>query len=93
MPVDQDGPDTAQPDTAPPEDTAPAEELRPWTPPCVPPELLADTTRLSYVVVDEIVGDTVTLAISPWPGSDALGRVRFPPGAESTHLLVHRREL
>lgn len=67
--------------------------LRPWTPPCVPQELLDQHARLSYVVVDEIVGDTVTLAVAPWPGSDEHGRVRFPAGAPSGHVLVHAKEL
>ena len=70
--------------------------LRPWTPPGVPEEMVAGK-RLSYVVVDEIAGDTVTLAISAWPGSDTEGRVRFeePAGDEPAciHLLVHRKEL
>jgi hypothetical protein len=51
------------------------------------------TTRLRYLVVDEIVGDTVTLAVSAWPGSDEHGRVRFPAGRPGQHLLVHGREL
>ena len=84
MPVDHDAPDAARQD-----------ELRPWTPPCVPLELLTDPARLSYLLVDEIVGDTVTLAIAPWPGSDRLGRVRFPRGVlrSTGHLVVHRDEL
>ena len=72
------------------------EDFPPWTPPCVPPDLLQDTARLSYLVVDEIVGDVVTLALAPWPVSDPLGRVRFPEdavGAPAGHLLVHHREL
>ena len=62
----------------------------------MPADLLVDPTRLSYVVVDEIVGDTVTLAVSVWPG---LGRARpgplprRPRGAPVGHVLVHRREL
>jgi hypothetical protein len=84
MPVDQDRPDDAVP------------VRRPWTPPCVPAELLADPSRLSYLVVDEIVGDTVSITVSGWPGSDDLGRVRFDgptADAPSGHLLVHRKEL
>ena len=84
MPVDQDRPANAGPDR------------RPWTPPCVPAELLEDPEALSYLVVDEIVGDTVTIAVSGWPGSDELGRVRFDAvaaDAPSGHLLVHRKEL
>ncbi|MFP5371072.1 MAG: hypothetical protein ACLGI3_10035, partial [Actinomycetes bacterium] len=73
-----------------------AETFQPWTPPCVPDDLLVDPTRLSYLVVDEIVGDIVTLALAPWPSSDPEGRVRFPAdavGAPAGHLLVHGREL
>src|SRR5687768_14115779 len=84
MPVDQDRPANAGPDR------------RPWTPPCVPAELLDDPATLSYLVVDEIVGDTVTIAVSGWPGSDELGRVRFDAIAADApigHLLVHRKEL
>jgi hypothetical protein len=77
-----------------PEDES-ATPLRPWTPPCVPQDLLDDHARLSYVVVDEIVGDTVTLAVAPWPGSDEHGRVRFPPATDAPtgHVLVHLKEL
>jgi hypothetical protein len=84
MPVDDDRPDT----------TAPVR--RPWTPPCVPAELLEDPSGLSYLVVDEIVGETVTIAVCGWPGSDELGRVRFDgiaADAPTGHLLVHAKEL
>ncbi|MET0764921.1 MAG: hypothetical protein ABWY29_08645 [Blastococcus sp.] len=73
---------------------APDTPLRPWAPPAVPSEML--TPQLSYIVVDEIVGNTVTLTVSVWPGSDDRGRVRFPQGAEGSprgHLLVHLKEL
>ena len=81
-----------------PSDREQLETLEPWAPDGVPAELLAHAARLRYIVVDEIVGDLVTLSVSRWPGSDALGRVRFAdsdPGASRTcgHLLVHRREL
>jgi hypothetical protein len=84
MPVDEDRPDATE------------TTLRPWAPPAVPGELLADTSQLSYIVVDEIVGNTVTLTVSVWPGSDDRGRVRFPEGAEGStrgHILVHLKEL
>jgi beta-lactamase superfamily II metal-dependent hydrolase len=84
MPVDEDRPDATE------------IPLRPWTPPCVPAELLTDTSQLSYIVVDEIVGNTVTLTVSVWPGSDERGRVRFPAGEEDStrgHVLVHLKEL
>jgi hypothetical protein len=78
------------------EDGPATTSLRPWAPPCVPPELVEQHARLSYVVVDEIVGHTVTLALAPWPGSDERGRVRFPAdgsGAPSGHVVLHGREL
>lgn len=50
-----------------------------------------DPSGLSYVVVDEIEGGTVGLAVSEWPRVDGAGRVRFatPPvllGADRTSL-------
>jgi hypothetical protein len=84
MPVEQDGPGTAGP------------ARRPWTPLCVPADLLQDPARLSYLVVDEIVRETVTIAVCVWPASDRLGRVRFDgtaAGAPTGHLLLHAREL
>lgn len=50
------------------------EGWRPWEPPAAP-ELAA--RRPSYVVVDEIVGDAVGVAIHPWPLADHKGRLRF----------------
>src|SRR5687767_7616959 len=77
--------------------TAETSPPRPWTPECIPPAMRADTSRLSYLLVDEIVGDTVTLAIAPWPWSDVHGRVRFDEPADVVavwnHLLVHRNEI
>jgi hypothetical protein len=52
-----------------------------------------DVKRLSYVVLDEIVDDTVTLAIHPWPVADKDGRVRFPDLAACRHVAVPRRAL
>ena len=67
--------------------------LRPWDPSGLLGALTEPPERLRYVVIDEIVGDLVTLAVAPWPGSDDQGRVRFPDDVPSGHLLVHRREL
>jgi len=52
-------------------------EPRPWRPEGVG---LADAelARLSYLVVDEIVGDAVDVSVSPWPGVDERGRLVFP---------------
>ena len=49
-------------------------ERRAWRPPG-----LGDTRTddLTYVVVDEIVGTSVGLALSPWPTLDEQGRLRF----------------
>jgi hypothetical protein len=58
-------------------------------PPATPPALVgpwlpgepvpdAEVETLSYVVVDEIVGDTADLAVAPWPQLDDRGRLRFP---------------
>jgi hypothetical protein len=44
--------------------------------------------RLSYIVVDEIVDDVVTLALHAWPVADAAGRVRFPDLAACRHVAV-----
>ncbi len=50
---------------------------RPWRPEGV--ELADDElARLSYLVVDEIVGDAVDVSVSPWPGVDDRGRLVFP---------------
>jgi hypothetical protein len=70
--------------------------LRPWLPECLPSQVRDRVTDLRYVMVDEVVGDLVTLTVTPWPVADEGGKVRFiaemaPTGAG--HLLVHRREL
>jgi hypothetical protein len=50
---------------------------RPWRPEGV--ELAdAELARLSYLVVDEIVGGAVDVSVSPWPGVDERGRLVFP---------------
>ncbi len=50
------------------------------------------TTRLRYVVVDELFADTAELSISSWPVVDALGRLRFP-GEPTTHVEVDARRM
>ena len=52
----------------------PSETWRPWEPPSAPQLAAAE---LSYVVVDEIVGDAVGLSVSAWPAADDQGRLRF----------------
>jgi hypothetical protein len=74
-----------------PED--PSDVRRPWRPAAVsglPEESLG---ALSYVVVDEMVGVLTTLGVSPWPGADGLGRLRFDNSADRGHVVVHRAEL
>jgi hypothetical protein len=52
-----------------------------WRPPALGD---ADPTGLSYVVVDEIEGAMVGLAVSDWPRTDEKGRLRF----DSSPVLV-----
>jgi beta-lactamase superfamily II metal-dependent hydrolase len=56
---------------------------RPWRPASLRSAALSDDDlrALSYVVVDEIVGDVLALAVSPWPAADGHGRLRFEPAA------------
>ena len=42
-----------------------------------PSDLPAPPEELSYVVVEEILGNAVGLAVSDWPEVDAHGRLRF----------------
>ena len=51
--------------------------LRLWEPPLLSGVASAEH---SYVLIDEIVGSSVGLAVSPWPQVDDKGRVRFPAG-------------
>jgi hypothetical protein len=68
-----------------------------WTPPALEG---ADASELSYLIVDEIEGEIVGLAVTEWPQLDHKGRLRFaiPPvlfGAErealGRFLDEHRR--
>lgn len=63
---------------------------RPWL-----PDLLrqggytaASVGALSYVFVDEIVDDAVTLTVSRWPDADGAGRLRFHDLDTRRHLGV-----
>jgi hypothetical protein len=49
-----------------------------------------DTTGLSYIVVEEIEGGMVGLAVSDWPRTDEQGRLRFD--AEPVPVTVERAE-
>jgi hypothetical protein len=56
------------------------DQLRiPWLPACLHEHGLdiESVQDLSYIVVEEIVEDVVTLTISPWPAADGHGRLRF----------------
>lgn len=48
-----------------------------------------DTTGLSYILVDEIEGGLVGLAVSEWPRTDEQGRLRFD--SEPMQVAVDRR--
>jgi hypothetical protein len=52
---------------------------RPWLPAGLRAHGLTqdDVATLTYVLIDEIVGSSVTLALSSWPWADARGRLRF----------------
>lgn len=66
------------------------EGWRPWEPPTAP----ALAARMpSYVVVDEIVGDAVGVAIHPWPLADHKGRLRFTDYGEGRFAGTSRTEL
>jgi len=45
-----------------------------WSPPALGG---ADPSGLSYIVVDEIEGGLIGLAVSDWPRTDEKGRLRF----------------
>ena len=62
--------------------------MRPWAPDGLEGR---DPGGLSYVVVDEIEGGSVGLAVSEWPRMDAKGRVRF--GGDPVLLGADRRSL
>ena len=66
---------------------------RPWRPAGLREVPARSVARLSYVVVEEIVGDRVVLAVHDWPRTDRLGRHRFHDAADRGHVVVHRSEL
>jgi len=47
-----------------------------------------DTSGLSYILVDEIEGGMVGLAVSEWPRTDEQGRLRFD--SEPVQVVVER---
>jgi hypothetical protein len=48
--------------------------------------------RLTYIVVDEIVEETVGLTLNPWPDADDEGRLRFPADKAVVRVSVPRTE-
>jgi hypothetical protein len=58
----------------PPRRTRAQQERSPWRPPTLG---RAKTDDLRYLVVEEIVGSSIGLALSPWPQTDSEGRLRF----------------
>jgi hypothetical protein len=60
---------------------------RPWRPPSLAAEGV-DVERLTYIVVDEIVEDTVGLSLHAWPDADSEGRLRFQPGKAAAQVSV-----
>jgi hypothetical protein len=66
------------------------ERWQPWRPRGL---RVADPTKLSYIVVDEIVKPTCVLAVSEWPRLDKDGRVRFRLDRRPHLVRVAVREL
>lgn len=62
-------------------------ELRPWKAPALV-DRGVDLEGLTYMVVDEIVGDTVGVSLSPWPAADPAGRLRFRVEEDPVHVGV-----
>jgi len=68
---------------------------RPWLPPSLRAAgfATADVARLSYIVVDELIGDSAGLSVTPWPVADDAGRLRFDIGSGAQEVAVSRAEL
>ena len=84
--------------TLPAEPPAEEDRARSWRPPALPRS--ARRRELAYVVVDEILGQRVSLVVCDWPRVDRAGRLRFPGRPSSLaadrralqeHLDTHRR--
>ncbi len=72
--------------------TPPTEKLRPWLAPSLEGKVVVVTT-LTYIVVEEIVGSTVGLSLSPWPAADQKGRLRFALEGDPVHVAVEMTTL
>lgn len=83
------------PGTPPAPPGGPADVRRPWLPPALRAHGLTttDVADLTYVVVDEIVADAVTLALSSWPWADGAGRLRFAVDDGTRGVTVDRHTL
>ncbi|MBA3430835.1 MAG: hypothetical protein H0U16_05075 [Actinobacteria bacterium] len=68
---------------------------RPWLPKSLREEgLKAESlSALSYIVVDELIGDSVGLSVARWPDADDRGRLRFDVIDGPEEVAVSRREL
>jgi hypothetical protein len=66
--------------------------LRPWLAPSLSARGV-DVTGLTYIVVEEIVGDVVGLSLSDWPGADPQGRLRFRVREDPIHVAVGMKTL
>lgn len=68
---------------------------RPWLPSCLSQHGLEvdDVARLTYVLVEERVGDDVGLSLLPWPAADRRGRIRFRRLEERLELGLTTEEL
>lgn len=65
------------------------ERMRPWRPPTLA-NANVDVVRLTYIVIDEMVGDQIRLSLEPWPYADDIGRLRFPPKRPGDSAIVNR---
>jgi hypothetical protein len=70
----------------------PAESLRSWKAPSLTTQGV-DQRSLTYVIVEEMVGDTVGLSLYPWPAADSEGRLRFETDRQPTEVAVTCEEL
>jgi hypothetical protein len=71
----------------------------PPLPPAAPPKQRAwgyqyifdpEVTRRDYVIVEEVIEDSVGIVVSPWPHVDEQGGLEFPPEEERREALVDR---
>lgn len=63
-------------------------KLRPWQAPTLF-ESGVDISDLTYVVVEEIVGQVAGLSLAAWPAADPKGRLRFPVDDDPVEVSVN----